>query len=318
MRRTLATILVAGSIVSAGAACTDTLSIAGLRQFTLSFRSVRIDRWDSTEVSVSRLADARSLSKAPFLDTSELSFPVEFRSNCGTDSTDNVTFLRLRDYGVTERGDDVWKTTSDLVSSKLRVEGWGAVTLSGTSLKGFWEIDSRIQIGKLAGEAPKAFHVQYQVSRYLKDGRISRVGFRPYTTATRAFAFDGVAKELDALKPALDSVGGAMDSVRVSARITETSFSYLPTNYSLTELSAARRAFRPAAFTCHRTTHGLVFVLPQATALTVLSPEGRVVRTLAASSAPMWDGTDAAGHRVPRGVYLVRALGLGVIRIPAP
>ncbi len=317
MRRILATILAAGSF-AAGADCTDTLFLAALKQHTLSFKNVRSNQWDSTEVPVTRLSEARSLSKAPFLDTSELVFPVEFRSNCGSDSVDAVEFLRLRDYGVTERGDDVWKTSAEIVTSNIRVEGWGAVTLSGTSLKGFWELDSRIQIGKLPGEAPKAFHVQFQVARYLKDGRIARLGFRPYTTATRAFAFDGVAKELDGLASALDSVGGGIDSVRISARITETGFSYVPTGYALQGANAARRATRGPAFASHRTTHGIVFVLPKATALTILSPEGRVVRTLPASSAPQWDGNDALGHRVPRGVYLVRAMGLGVIRIPAP
>lgn len=317
MRRILPIILATAGIAAA-ADCTDTLFLAALKQHSLSFKNVRSNQWDSVDVPVTRLSEARSLSKAPFLDTSELVFPVEFRSNCGGDSVDAVEFLRLRDYGVTERGDDVWKTTADIVTSNVRVEGWGPVTLSGTSLKGFWELDSRIQIGKLAGEAPKAFHVQFQVARYLKDGRIARLGFRPYTTATRAFAFDGIATELDALKPALDSVGGGIDSVRISARITETGFSYVPTGYSLQGTNAARRATRGPAFTSHRTTHGLVFVLPRAVSLTILSPEGRIVRTLPASSAPSWDGTDASGHRVPRGVYMVRALGIGVIRIPAP
>ena len=62
MRRILATILAAGSF-AVGADCTDTLFLAALKQHTLSFKNVRSNQWDSTEVPVTRLSEARSLSK---------------------------------------------------------------------------------------------------------------------------------------------------------------------------------------------------------------------------------------------------------------
>lgn len=303
----------------ARAACTDTLYLSGLRQFSLTFRNVNPGTWDSIVVPLTQIGDARSLSKAPMLDTATLVFPVQFQSNCGTDSTDEATFLRLRDIGFTQRGDDAWKSVNDTYKKTVRVEAWGPVTLGPVALRAFWEVDgNKHQIGKLGVAKPSAYHVQFQAFRFLSgNGSYRYIAYPGYTVPLRTMAFENVSEYITALKPALDSVGKGLDSVRVSARITETSFDYEPTNWSLTT-SVHSRASRKPAFVSYRTTHGYVFVLPQPTPLTILSAEGKVVRQLPAASAPSWDGRDAQGHKVPRGVYMVRGLGLGVLRIPSP
>lgn len=303
----------------ARAACTDTLYLSGLRQFTQSFRNVNPGTWDSVVVPLTQIGDARSLSKAPMVDTSTLVFPIQFQSNCGSDSTDEATFLRLRDIGYTSRGDDAWKTVNDTYKKSVRVEAYGPVTLGTVSLRAFWEVDGqKHQIAKSGSAKPAAYHVQFQAFRFKGgNGSYQYIAYPGYTVPLRAMAFDNVSEYVTALKPALDSVGKGLDSVRVSARITETAFDFEPTNWSLTT-SVHSRASRKPAFVSYRTTHGYVFVLPQPTPLTVLSAEGKIVRQLPAASAPMWDGRDAQGHKVPRGVYMVRGLGLGVLRIPSP
>lgn len=303
----------------ARATCTDSLYLSGLRQFSLSFRNTATNIWDSTVVPLTQIGDARSMSKAPMVDTSTLMFPIQFLSNCGSDSTDEATFLRLRDVGYTERGDDLWKAVNDTYKKRVRVESYGAVTLGGTSLKGFWEVNGQDhQIGKIGTASPAAYHVQFQAFRFRGgNGSYQYIAYPGYTVPLRSMAFENISQYIDALKPALDSVGKGLDSVRVSARITESVFSYALTNWSLTT-SVHSRASRKPAFVSYRTTHGYVFVLPQPTPLSILSAEGKIVRHLPAASAPSWDGRDAQGHKVPRGVYMVRGLGLGVLRIPSP
>lgn len=317
----IATMLASASLAPlARAACTDTLYISSLRQFSQTFRDVKSNLWDSTVVPLTQIGDARSLSKAPIVDTSTLVFPIQFQSNCGMDSTDEATFLRLRDVGFTQRGDDAWKSVNDTYKKTVRVEAWGPVTLGPVALRGFWEVDgNKHQIGKVTTTTPpSAYHVQFQAFRYRGGtGSYQYIAYPGYTVPLRTMAFENIAEYVDALNPALDSVGKGLDSVRVSARITETTFSFDPSNWSLTT-SVHSRASRKPAFVSYRTTHGYVFVLPQPTPLTILSAEGKVVRNLPAASAPMWDGRDAKGHKVPRGVYMVRGLGLGVLRIPSP
>ncbi len=322
MSRVLAATLLSSLALAplARAACTDTLYLSGLRQFSLSFRNTTTNLWDSTVVPLTQIGDARSLSKAPILDTSTIVFPVQLQSNCGTDSTDEATFLRLRDVGFTQRGSDNWKAVNDTYKKSVRVEAYGKVTLGSTSLSAFWEVAGQThqvaQVG--AKDQPSAYHVQFQAFRFKGgNGSYQYIAYPGYTVPLRNMAFENVSNYIAALKPALDSVGKGLDSVRVSARITETSFDYEPTNWSLTT-SVHSRASRKPAFVSYRTTHGYVFVLPQPTPLTILSAEGKVVRQLPAASAPMWDGRDAQGHKVPRGVYMVRGLGLGVLRIPSP
>lgn len=303
----------------ARAACTDTLYLSGLRQFSLTFRDVKTTVWDSTVVPLTQIGDARSLSKAPIVDTSTIAFPIQFQSNCGTDSISEVTYLRLRDVGFTQRGDDAWKSVNDTYTKRVRVEAYGPVTLGSVALRGFWEVDgNKSQVSRIGSAAPSSYHVQFQAFRYRGGtGSYQYIAYPGYTLPLRTMAFENIAEYINALNPAYDSVGKGLDSVRVSARITETSFSFDPTNWSLTT-SVQSRASRKSAFVSYRTSHGYVFVLPQPTPLTILSAEGKVVRQIPAATAPSWDGRDAQGHKVPRGVYMVRGLGLGVLRIPSP
>ncbi|MCB9497094.1 MAG: hypothetical protein H6686_09450 [Fibrobacteria bacterium] len=307
--------------VVAGATCTDTLYVSGLKQFTLSFRDVRTDHWDSSEVSASSLGDARSLSMAPILDTSEIQLPIQFQSNCGGDSLDAVKFLRARDIGATVRGQEVWTPSADTLTRSAKAVSYGAVKFSGISVKGFWEVDgTRWQIGMPAAPTPSTYMIQFATFRFSNgNGSYSYSGYRPYASALREMAFDDVSGYLDQLSGALDSVGHGLDSVRVSARITEAKYSYEPTQWSLASTSNVHKAaLRSPAFGAYRTTSGYRFVLPRPVALSILSPDGRVVRELPAATLVNWDGRDAKGVMVPRGVYFVRALGLGAVRIPAP
>lgn len=320
MSRFLATLALTALVGSASAEviCSDSLYISRLRQFTLNFRDVNPNSWDSVEVPITQITDARSLSMAPIADTSELVFPVQFFSNCTPDSNTEVSFLRLRDIGSTVRGTDTWKSVNDVYKAKDSALSYGKVSLGSASFNGFWEVGKLpkiYQTGQLPSQSPASYHLQFQSFRYKGGtGSYTYSAWQPQTLPMRTMAFSNVADYIDGLHAALDSVGHGLDSVRVSARITEVSFDYVPTNWSATT-GVYSRASRKPAFASYRTSHGYVFVLPHPTALTVLSAEGRVVRTLAASTAPMWDGMDAAGHRVNRGVYLVRGLGLGVIRI---
>ena len=325
MYRFFASLVLATLVASASAAalCTDTLYISRLRQFNLTFRNVRTNAWDSTEISVRQLSDARALSLSPRVDTSEIVFPVQFQSNCGLDSVDEVSFLRLRDVGYTQRGTDSWKAVNDIVKLSDVVTSYGPATLNQVTVKGFWEIDGGskkiYQVARLGDAAPSAYHIQLQSFRYMAgNGSYIYSSLIPYTSPLRSSAFDDVNKYLTALQPALDSVGHGLDSVRVSARVFESTYSYDTTGWSLASTSVGVRAPRGPGFTSYRTSRGFVFVLPHPVSLTILSSSGRVVRNLPASSAPLWDGTDLSGRRVPHGVYLVRGMGLGVIPILAP
>ena len=322
MRRAFFALVIIGAVVDAASACTDTLYLAGMRQFSLSFKNVRNSQWDSTIIPIVQAGTARALSMAPVDDTSTFSMPVQFRSNCGTDSVSAVSYLKLSNIPYKLRGTNYWKDTSEVFTASVKALSYpDGVVYNGEALKSFWEIgnaaDGKAVVGKLGSGNPMAYHMQFAAFRYLPNGSYSYSTYPAFARPSRTQAFETIDGLLDGFSAALDSVGKGLDSVRISVRITETSFSYDPTAWALAT-GVQSRAMRPQAFTSYRTSRGYVFVLPRPTALTIFSPEGNVVRTLPAASAPAWDGNDASGHRVPHGVYLVRALGLGVLRIPAP
>lgn len=317
MRRILISLVICGGVVGAASACTDTLSLSGLRQFDLSFKNVRSDRWDSVDIDIRQSGKARALSMQPSKDTSKLSLPVQFRSNCGSDSTSEVSYLELRNVAYTERGNDYWRDTSRVYTANAKVESFPAgVDYDGVMMKGFWTVGD-VQIGKLNGESPKVYHIQCIGFRHKTGGGYMYSRFNTLYRAERASAMASVDQMVGAFANGLDSVGKGLDSVRVSVRLTESVFSYDPTAWAIAT-GVRSRALRSQAFAGYRTSGGYSFVLPRPAQLSIFSPEGAVVRTIPASSAPTWDGRDAAGHRVKRGVYLVRAMGLGVLSIAAP
>lgn len=322
MHRILLVIAIAGSAVGAASACTDTLHLAGMRQFDmsfndLSFKTTRKDKFDTTVIDIRQASTAKSLSMIPEEDTSIFTVPVQFRSNCGSDSMSDVSFLEYSNYGYTQRGTTYWKDTSRVFTSSVKVRSYPeGVTYDAVKMAGFWTVDG-VQIGLLQGGDPSVYHLQCVGFRYLTGGGYSFSRFSTLYRAERNMAMQEVNQMLNLFAGAMDSIGKGFDSVRVRLRLTETKYSYDPTTWAYVT-GVRPRAVRHQAFTGYRTAAGYVFVLPRPVALTIHSPEGRIVRTLPASTNSTWDGRDAAGHKVARGVYLVRGMGLGVLSIAAP
>lgn len=317
MRRAVIASAIIGTAVGVASACTDTLYLSGLRQFDLSFKNARSSKWDSVVVPIIQAGTAKALSMAPVDDTSTVSLPVQFQSNCGADSVGDVTYIRLSNVPYTVRGDDFWKDSSAMVKTSEKVRAYpDGILYNGTSLKSYWEI-GRNAIGKLQGDAPVSYHVQLAVFRHMPGGGYSFSSYPAFSRPSRSLAFSALDGLVDGFVPSLDSVGKGYDSVRVSARITEEVFSYSPTSWAIAT-GVHSRAMRPQGFVGYRTSQGYTFVLPRPVPLSILSPDGRTVRNLPASTSPSWDGRDASGRLVPRGVYMVRGLGLGVLQIAAP
>lgn len=214
------------------------------------------------------------------------------------------------------RGTTYWRDTSRAYTASEKVLSYpDGVSYDGKNLKGFWNVGD-FQVGKLEGGEPAVYHIQCVAFRH-KNGGYSYSHFSPMFRAERSMAFAAVDQMLSSFAGALDSVGKGLDSVRVSVRLTETTFSYDPTTWAFTTGTHARVA-RAQSFSAYRTSEGYSFVLPSPVALSVFAPDGRVVRTLPASTSAVWDGRDQSGRKVTRGVYLVRAMGLGVLSIAAP
>jgi hypothetical protein len=282
-----------------------------------SFKTTNKDKFDTTVIDIRQAGRAKALSMTPEEDTSILSIPVQFRSNCGNDSTSDVSFLEYSNYGYKQRGVTYWKDTSRTYTAKAKVVSYPeGVTYSAQKMAGFWTVDN-VQIGMLKDGMPSVYHIQCVGFRYLTGGGYSFSRFNTLYRAERGMALEEVNNMLGLFAGAMDSIGKGFDSVRVRLRLTESKYSYDPTTWAYST-GVRPRAVRHQAFTGYRTAGGYVFVLPRPVALTIHSPEGRIVRTLPASTTSMWDGRDAAGHRVARGVYLVRGLGLGVLSIAAP
>lgn len=322
MHRILSAIAIAASAVGAATLCTDTLYLSGMRQLDMSFKDLSFkttnkDKFDTTDIDIRQAGRAKSLSMAPEEDTSIFTVPVQFRSNCGNDSTSEVSFLEYSNYGYKQRGSTYWKDTSRTYTSAAKVLSYpDGVTYDAQKMAGFWTVDN-VQIGMLQGGVPSVYHIQCVGFRYVTGGGYSFSRFSTLYRAERGMALKEVNHMLDLFSGAMDSIGKGFDSVRVRLRLTESKYSYDPTTWAYST-GVRPRAVRHQAFTGHRTANGYVFVLPRPVELTIHSPEGRIVRTLPASTTSTWDGRDAAGHKVSRGVYLVRGLGLGVLSIAAP
>lgn len=317
MRRAVFALAIIGTAVGVASACTDTLYLSGLRQFDLSFKNIRSSKWDSVAVPIIQAGTAKSLSLAPVDDTSTMAFPVQFQSNCGTDSVGEVAYLHLSNIPYSVHGDDFWKDSSAVVRTSEKVRSLpDGIIYNGTTLKSYWEIGKN-SIGKLQGGVPSSYHVQLAIFRHMSGGAYSFSSYPAFSRPSRSLAFSAVDGLFDGFASSLDSVGKGYDSVRVSARVTEEIFSYSPTSWAIST-GVQGRAARPQGFVGYRTSQGYTFVLPRPVSLSILSPDGRMVRNLPASTSPSWDGRDASGRLVPRGVYMVRALGLGVLPIAAP
>lgn len=317
MRRAVFALTIIGTVVGVASACTDTLYLSGLRQFDLSFKNTRSSKWDSVVIPIIQAGTAKSLSMAPVDDTSTVSLPVQFRSNCGADSVGEVSYLRLSNIPYVVHGDDFWKDSSAIVKTSEKVRSLpDGIIYNGTTLKSYWEI-GRNAIGKLQGGVPSSYHVQLAVFRHMPGGAYSFSSYPAFSRPSRSLAFSALDVLVDGFASSLDSVGKGYDSVRVSARITEEVFSYSPTSWAIST-GVHGRATHPQGFAGYRTSQGYTFVLPRPVALSIIAPDGRTVRNLPASTSPSWDGRDASGRLVPRGVYMVRGLGLGVLQIAAP
>lgn len=322
--RIVLSILALGAFAAgaASAACTDTLSLVGLRQFDLAFKNVRSDVWDSSAVPVFQLAQAKALKTLP-LDKDSLSLvdiPVRFQSNCGTDSIDQVQILVLKDSSYLQRGTRIWKDTAYLRTAAVKVRSYGAASSNGVAYAGLWQIfdDATYTVGQGQSASPALYRVQYNLIAWSKTGTSYFKTFTQVPLPDRASAFDDVKTMIEDDGAAyLAGVGTTFDSVKFAARVFEATYSYDPTPWAMVTGIRARAA-RAHAFSAYRVSEGYAFVLPRAVSVSVIAPSGAVVRVLPASSAPAWDGRDSHGRRVPRGVYLVRAMGLGVLSIAAP
>lgn len=324
MRILLSSLAFAGFVAgAASAACTDTLYLSGLRQFDLAFKNVRSDKWDSTVVPVTQLSQAKALHVLPVDkdSLSQIDLPVQLQSNCGTDSVGPVQYLVMKDSSYVQRGSRIWRDTSFLRSTSAKVRSYvDGATSNGVTYSGFWQVADGVtySIGKVSTASPVLYRVQYNLIAWSKNGISYYKTFTQVPVPDRASAFDDVKSMIDDnAATSLAAVGVTVDSVKFSARVFEASYSYDPTSWAMVT-GVRGRATHARAFTAYRVSEGYAFVLPQATALSIIAPTGAVVRVLPASSSPSWDGRDAHGRKVPRGVYLVRAMGLGVLSIAAP
>lgn len=321
-RLLLASIALAGTAASAGAACTDSLFLQSITVYRQSLKnSAVLGDWDSVKVNPWDANDLLKAAPLGFLYSNSedtATHFLAFKYGCGADTGSAVQGARVIDKRVRSGEEYRHQTTAESFTKDAGVtmiDGDGAgLTYAGQHWSILWT-SSLFQIGKKASGAPRQTYDQNAISYKYTS---STSGSSVLTSAAGEYPvvhpiladYEGVLSSfLGDVGADVANVGSGVDSVRTQI----VRFRY---EYDYAKPTAGIRPSAPrAAFRVNAGANGWIIQLTQATPVSIYSTDGRLVRQFPAARSVVWDGRDASGTKVRPGLWVVRASGLGAVPV---
>lgn len=327
-RLLLASIALAGTAASAGAACSDPLFLQSITVYRQSLKNTAtLGEWDSVKVNP---WDANDLLKAgplgyPYSNEEDVATHyLGFKFDCGTDTASAVQGARVITKRVRSGEQYNYQTTAESFTEDASVimkDGDGKGTsLNGESFSNLWQSNlpdksNRFNIGKKMASAPRLSYGQSAVSYTFSSSSTSsswKSNAAGWWGVHAVLAdHEKVLSELleDTVSFYVAKLGSGVDSVRT--QIVRFRYEYDYTKPATSVRSSAQRT----AFRMNAGANGWNIQLTQATPVSIYSTDGRLVRQFPAARSVVWDGRDASGTKVRPGLWVVRASGLGAMPV---
>ena len=319
MRRFILSALALFTIAaSANATCDDTLYLQSITVYRQTVRNDTVlGTWDSTVVNPWNLSDLKNAGplgySVAYRATDTALHYLRFSSNCGSDSTSNVTIARVRDTLTTVQLKKVHQVSVDTFNTRMTVnrmgDGDGHVNYANAVLDYLWESGSAFQIGVQHGTATIEAWSGTGMGYIFSSAGTSMRGISQPIGALRQSPVNNAVSFLSSLKSDVDLVGKGKDSVRTELLMYRYVYDFTS---PLTSILPHAVAFR--SMSAHSVGTRVEIRLGAPAAVQILSPNGQVARVLPAAAEQNWDGKDAFGRKLT-GIWIVRAEGIGAVPV---
>ena len=319
----LSAILCMVGLAEAGASCLDTLKLSSLTVSRQTLHnSATLGTWTSkvlTKFDAISMADAMPLGLPASVHNPDAAYGTALHftrivtDTCSDGAVTPVEFWRVTDSfrevpvsGMSRIGTVEFGT--DDIPVRRVTDRYFQVGGKPVLPKNYWSSDL-FDVGLIQdGDTIGAWSVWF-IGRTFRKVATTGIGIPVADAVTyKLFALqtdNSLATALAAFQASVDSIGsGEIDSTRFD--VVKFRYSYattLPTG-------VMRRADR-GGFAVDPVGNGWRITLPVATAVDIVSLDGRIVCRLGAGQTLFWDGRDASGASLRSGVWYARAHGLG-------
>jgi hypothetical protein len=324
--------LAALGAASAGATCTDSLSLASFVRTDKHYRLTSSGLVDSTVKSTTYNGTGDLIQAVPvpvpvdfnsYRDS--LLLPIRFAANCGSDSVSQVKLWRSVDSaGKDKLQADVRVTAGAEVVKSMKAMAAGGLTFGITggtlSFSSYWPIadatgkDTLYYFGVLKGGAGVIGALAQARSVAYKNGDVKNMSSFPISSVLPGPAGLAAEQSIEVSqlqgnwKALLDA--GTYDSVAIDFRSLDLKYDFASVGIAA-HSGAAGAGVRTVA-------NGWMMSSDVAGAGVVRSLDGRVLRQFPSGKSFQWDGRNAQGQPVAHGIYLVGFEGLDVRRVVVP
>jgi len=319
-QRRLSTLLALLGAASAGATCTDSMSLASFVRTDKHFRLTVNGLVDSSQKSASYGGGLDLLQAVPVtvpVDFStyrdSLLLPVRFAANCGSDSVSQVRLWRAVDSsGKDKYQADVRVSSGSEVQRSFKPMALGAqgfaITGGVLSFTSYWPIASAsgketlYYFGVLKGGSGVVGALAQSRSVAYKGGEVKNMSSFPMVSVLPGP--QGLASEQASQVGEFQNswkaklADGTYDSVAIN-------FRSLDLKYDFASASIAVRTGAAGASVLRTRADGWLLTSDVAAPGAVRTLDGRLLRRFPAGTSMLWDGRNAQGQQVTRGVYLM-------------
>lgn len=328
MRSSILLAVLAGIATNAHALCSDTLVLRSISVFRQSVKnSATLGDWNRsvlTGFDQEQLREAAPIALPPTEDdanpeavaTEALHFS-KITSNCGFDSVSSVEYHAVTNPFLPGPGGVTVNSGSESMAVRRLTDSYFPVGSEVVNPKFHWTSD-RFDIAQVQSPDSIGAWSTWYVGRVFRKPASSGAGPAVDHPVAGVWTYkifhhqvdNSIASALAAFRKSVDSIGtGDIDSTRFD--VVKFRYVYESSAYTGIVGKEGRSTFRatPAG-------DGWSISLPASLPLEVRAPDGRLVRRLQGGRELWWDGRDAAGHRVPPGVWVLRVQGIGAVPVP--
>ena len=327
-RRLLALLALLGA-ASAGATCTDSMSLASFVRTDKHFRLTANGVVDSSRKSASYGSGLDLQQAVPVTAPVEFSdykdsllLPVRFAANCGSDSVSQVRIWR----GVDSAGKDKYQadvrvSSGSEVLRTFKPMAIGGVIVGSLTFSSYWPIESAdgkrtlYYFGVLKGGSGVIGALTQSRAVAYKGGHV--VSMQSYPMVSTLPGADELASTQSTQVAALlnDWKAKLSDGTYDSATID---FRSLDLKYDFASTGVAVRAGVTGASVLRTQADGWLLASRIAAPGAVRTLDGRLLRRFPAGTSFLWDGRNSQGQQVTRGVYLMGFEGQAFQRLVVP